>query len=69
MALLPTDKLRVDGKLYVAPCWPPPERVVVDGRPYTLARFSQLTDEEAEAALLDFVSRGAEYEPVETAEP
>jgi hypothetical protein len=67
MAVLPTDKLRIDGKLYAAPCWPPPEKVEVAGRTYTLAKWSQLTDEEA--SILDFVFRGAEYELVEPVQP
>jgi hypothetical protein len=67
MALLPTDKLRIDGKLYKAPCWPPPARVKVAGLTYTLAQWSQLTDEEA--STLDFVARGAEYELAGPAQP
>jgi hypothetical protein len=62
MALLPTDKLRIEGRFYKAPCWPPPEKVEVAGRIYSLAKWSQITDEEA--ARMDFVFRGAEYEPV-----
>lgn len=69
MALLPTDKLRIDGKWYKAPCWPPPEKVEVAGVLYTLATYSQIPDEEA--AEMDFVFRGAEYKeigPIEATE-
>lgn len=63
MALLPTDKLRIDGRLYKAPCWPPPQQVKVAGLSYSLVKYSQISDEEA--SQMDFVFRGAEYELVQ----
>lgn len=42
--------------------WPPPERLVFDGREYERVRFSLITDEER--AGMTHVVRGAEYRPV-----
>jgi hypothetical protein len=61
MALMPNDMLRIDGEMYPAPSWPPPETVKVGDRTYVLVSYSQITDEQITS--MDRVFRGAEYAP------